>query len=575
MAVPEEEVYFSRKEEIDEIFERKHMPDYSKLPDAPEGEPWVPERGHWPAGFKVYDFPKVPKISWIVGPSAIMLGASLGSGESLFWPNITAMYGWAMWWGFWVGAITQWIINTELMRWTVATGETWFRQMARLHPIWPWVFFIFGFIHLVWPGWVSGSAKFAGYIVGGLSYEWASAHWPAVGAALMFLIWVISVVGPWIYRAIELAEIVLVILAYALMVILLIGIVAAGKGGLGFGHWYDQFANIGRIRWDLILAGKTGAEAEAARSKFLLSYLGGLAYAGAGGYINLSESLWVREKGYGMAAWHGRIKNPIFILWGREKPEEIPDFGIIAKPEKVNLARWKAWWYVTNMEHFILFALTLIAGAFIMSGMARAYAAGTEKGAIDMWLQEVLPRMGADIGNWSQYAFGVMEWAVLFTTQLGIVDVFVRNSTDVVFDMIGKRRGWRIDWIYFWLLTIFVAWGIGIILAQVKKPWILLVIGANIAGIMMWPYSLTTVVANTKMLPKYYQPSWLKILGMWWATGFYGYFSVLVIIDNIQKNILHRELGTGGKAVLWAIYIISLVIMIVMSSYYHMKKMKE
>lgn len=566
-----EEIYFERKEDVDKLFERAEgLPDYSKMPDAPLGEDWVPEKGHWPKGYKVATFPKAPKsVWWLLGPSAIVLGFSMGSGESLFWPNITAKFGWSLWWGFWVGACTQWILNMELMRSAMVTGETWFRWMARLHPIWPWVFFIFGFLHLVWPGWVASGAKFLGYVIYGLDFEKAAANWPYIGAALMFLIWLICVGGPWIYRAVEWAEIALIFFAYALLFVILFG----AHPWHGFAGWYEQFAWVGRFNWDVIIPpGTPPEEAAKIRHDFLLTLLGGLAYAGAGGYGNITYSLYAREKGFGMAAWSGRVKNPIFVMWGKEKFEEVPDFGFVARPEKAELEKFRAWWRVASIEHFITFSVLLIVGAFIMSGIARAYAEGTKLGAVDMWLKEAVPAMQEELGRWIGYLFGICEFFILFTTQLGVVDIFVRNSTDIVYEMLGRWRGWRIDWIYFILLTIFIIWGIGIILAQVKKPWLLLVLGANIAGIMMWPYGLTTIIANTKLLPKHFQPGWLKMVGMWWATGFYGYFSVLVIIDNIEKNVLKRPLGAGGEAVLWGIYVISIIIMIVLSSMYKIRK---
>jgi len=75
----------------------------------------------------------------------VMLGASLGSGETLFWPLLIAQNGWALYWAFWVGVLTQFFINTEIQRWTIATGESIFQAYDRIHSFWPWFFLVAGF----------------------------------------------------------------------------------------------------------------------------------------------------------------------------------------------------------------------------------------------------------------------------------------------------------------------------------------------------------------------------------------------------------------------------------------------
>jgi hypothetical protein len=78
---------------------------YDELEAAPSAAAH-PSRGNGGA-FRLADLPRVPRLSHIVGPSAIMLGASLGSGETLFWPVLTAQFGWAVFWAFVVVAFAR------------------------------------------------------------------------------------------------------------------------------------------------------------------------------------------------------------------------------------------------------------------------------------------------------------------------------------------------------------------------------------------------------------------------------------------------------------------------------------
>ena len=76
-----------------------------------------------PAG-QYRDLPEPPHWRKLVGPSILLLGLSLGSGEFVLWPYITYKFGFAVFWACMVGVLTQYFINMEIERWTLATGET-------------------------------------------------------------------------------------------------------------------------------------------------------------------------------------------------------------------------------------------------------------------------------------------------------------------------------------------------------------------------------------------------------------------------------------------------------------------
>jgi hypothetical protein len=45
----------------------------------------------------------------------------------------------------------------------------------------------------------------------------------------------------------------------------------------------------------------------------------------------------------------------------------------------------------------------------------------------------------------------------------------------------------------------------------------------------MWPYNALVTILNSTRLPEHTQPGWGRIIAMWWATGFFGYFTILLI----------------------------------------------
>ena len=90
-----------------------------------------------------------------------MLGASLGSGEFLLGPAAFVKYGLSLLWVVGVAALLQTLLNVELMRYTMATGEPVFTGFMRTRPhptFWAWFYSILYFLQLGWPGWAGAAA---------------------------------------------------------------------------------------------------------------------------------------------------------------------------------------------------------------------------------------------------------------------------------------------------------------------------------------------------------------------------------------------------------------------------------
>jgi hypothetical protein len=494
---------------------------YDNLDVAPDA-PGYPDRGADGGRYRVLDLPRVPKLSHVLGPSAIMLGASLGSGETLFWPVLIAQHGWALYWAFFVGVFTQFFINTEIQRWTLATGESVFRAFERVGRGWPVFFLVLGFVSLGWPGWAASAAKVGAT---GLGIETSTVPlpladvpaWRLFGIVLMVLIWSTYQLTPLMYNVVERIQIVLVslggLLAVALFVVL---------GSV------DELA---RVPGGVLSVGTIPPEGEIA------VFLGGLAYAGAGGYLNLSQSLWVREKGYAMGRYQGRVKNPIV----GDDPEPVQRDGFTFPPTVTNLRRWRGWWRLAQLEHFLTFVVGLLGVATLLMAVAAEYALGTTDDGVVMWADVVVPQVGALGGA---LVFTTLFLALL-TTEYAIVESFVRNSADVLYELHGRAAGWSLPRLFWGLLTVFVLWGI-LILAlpiPIEQPFGLLVIAAAMSGVMMWPYTALVLVVNTTRLPEHTQPGWFRVVTQWWASSFFGYFSVLLV-----GNVLADTLGLAAFA---------------------------
>lgn len=524
---------------------------YDNLDVAPETDAY-PDRGRDGGAYRVLDLPRVPELSKVLGPSAIMLGASLGSGETLFWPSLIAEHGWALYWAFFVGVVTQFFINTEIQRWTLATGESVFRAFERVHRFWPLLFLVLGFVSLGWPGWAASAAEIGaiGLGVESLSLELPGVTlvaWKLLGIALMVLIWLSYQLSPLMYNIVERFQIVLVGTSISLAVVLFVALGSVNE--------------LTKVPEGVVSVGTIPPGVEIA------VFLGGLAYAGAGGYLNLSQSLWVREKGYGMGRYQGRIKNPIV----GDDPEPIQREGFTFPPSATNMQRWRGWWRLAQLEHLLTFVVGLLAVATMMMALASEYAAGTDVDGVTMWADVVVPQIGT-LG--ATLLFTTLFFALL-TTEYAIVESAVRNSADILYELFGRTAGWSLPRVFWILLTLFTLWGILILSLPIPidQPFGLLVLAASMSGVMMWPYTALLLVVNTRRLPEHVQPGWIRIATLWWASAFFGYFSVLLVGNWVTSTLGAAAFetdaavigsATGGLA-LFAFYAAVQVVVVVAS----------
>ena len=82
--------------------------------------------------------------------------------------------------------------------------------------------------------------------------------------------------------------------------------------------------------------------------------MGAFAFAGAGGGQNLCQSNWIRDKGFGMGAYVPRLVSPVT---GQEVAV-LTTGGFTFEPLNYqNLARWRGWWRMANIEQTDTFAL--------------------------------------------------------------------------------------------------------------------------------------------------------------------------------------------------------------------------
>jgi hypothetical protein len=447
-------------------------------------------------GVTVRELPPPPASAWpIIGPGVIAAGVGLASGEFILFPYIASQVGLVFLWAAAVGIVTQWFLNMEIERYTLATGETALTGFSRFWRHWGLIFAIMTYFANLWPGWVSSSGTMVTYLFGG------DATWIAVG--MLLVIGVTLTLAPVIYIALERVEFVKVGL-----VVLFIAVALA-------------FA-VSAKAWGALPRTVTAPEFPTGLGFALI--LSALVFAGAGGGQNLVQSNWIRDKGYGMGRYVPRLVSPVT---GQE--EAAPDAaGSVFEPTAENLTRWRRWWRLANREQLVTFVLISFATIVLMSMLAYSTVYGVPGLANSVsFLRVEGERLKDLVGDW----FGTLFWVIgalsLFAAAMGIVDYTSRLAADVL--KTSYLRRFSESRIYFALVWGLVVLGCAILLAGFDQPLPLLVISACVGGLMMFLYSIMLLVLNRRVLPEQIRPRSYRVVALLWAVALFGVFSALTI----------------------------------------------
>ena len=460
------------------------------------------------APFEVADLPPKTKTFWqLVGPGAILVGLSIGSGELIMWPVIVAKFGAAMIWAAALGVFTQYWVNQELGRYTLATGESVYTGFSRVWRGFAALFIVLNVVGWILPGWaVASGGALKALLVG--TDGWGS---PAVWTWITFGLVGVLLFGPkLIYAAVEKTEMILVaIVTLGLIIVALC--VARGS----------TWAEVGR---GLVNFGYIDPHIP------MKQFFAGLVFAGAGGTSNVFLNYYLRDKDLGMGARAAKIVNPL-----RGSEEKVPSTGFICPPTEENVSRWRQWFAHWRWDQavFFWFLNTLTIMLFIVGALAvlrprhlvpQGFEVAVTQAHI---LREIMGQPG-----WILML--VVAFATLFSTQLTLVDGVARTISDILYVNYDWAKKRSLSW---WYAVIAGGWiVVGCALAGFKfPPLLLLITGACMGGVAMAVYCPMTLYLNTRFLPKELQPDWVSKFFLGWATLLYSVFAVYTLWQVVTK----------------------------------------
>ena len=184
----------------------------SSQPLLPKPKGPVIVAGDYLPPYQVGDLPDPPRPGWrlwigLIGPGIVLAGTSIGSGEWLFGPAVTAQYGAALLWLALLSILFQAFCNLTMMRYTVYSGEPIIVGGLRTRPGPGFWVACYAALDLasIWPYNASNAAvPLAAVVLGRLPQSTADqALVRAFGFAIFLLAFVPLIFGGTVYRMLE------------------------------------------------------------------------------------------------------------------------------------------------------------------------------------------------------------------------------------------------------------------------------------------------------------------------------------------------------------------------------------
>ena len=463
-------------------------------------------------------------IVLVIGPSLIALGLSVGSGEWILAPLAIGTAGWVGI-GFvaLISILLQALYNVEIGRYVMATGEVPSIGFGRIPPgfyigtILAVVLFYLAFITGGWAG-GAGDGLFT-LLTGDIPGEedTTATNWLAV--LLMAVVFGITLIGRKISRTLELVNWVLVI--FILVSVTLAAILLADAAA-----WGDGLEGLFRpaLPPEGVDATDIGAVAGFAAMASGLNYV----------FMN-----YYRDKGYGMGSKVGYIP----ALLGGEK-HEVAAVGSTFRETPENAARWRRWYRYLLLEMWVVFVpgalIGLLMPGILVSSVAERSGTAPTADTMPTYLASQLDQLGEP--RIYYYWALIVGFLILFTTQLVIFEMLVRNFVDAVYGsserfrrVIGgdPRR-------FYYPFMVLIAVVISVIIFQ-AVPTELLQWAANMSNLaaLIMPFALMYLISR---LPRPAKARWWSYVILVAVAVYFGFFFF---------NFLVSKLNPGSDLAFW------------------------
>lgn len=471
-----------------------------------------------PFGFK--------NILALLGPGLVMIGSTVGTGEWVVGAGVAALYRGAYLWVAPLAILCQVMLNTEVMRYTLATGEPMFTGFMRSKP--GPKFWLTWYLFLDCLSWMPALAGLSAQILlfAITRDDTPSAQATAyVACAILLLCGLMLCFGGKIYNTLEVVLggkvlFVLFYLLFATVVFVPLSVWGEIVGGM-FNPFKAPPAHLASegIQWNLV-----GAVA---------------GFAGIGGFGNILASNYVREKGWGMGSKVGAIGS----AFGGEEVT-LDNIGTMARPSEESISRFHRWFTYIKFDQFGLWAWGSVIGMMLPCVLG-AYAIRDSYFGKNVGGLKEAATLAIDFGERHGEIFLLLTllcgFIIMFPGQFSSMDGIARRWSDAFWSGTARARAaapHKAKWLYYSFVAAYVTAGIIITLTGIS-PGKMMVFNANLANLAITCCILHTLYVNSRFLPKAFQPSLFKKVCLVGAAVFYStvfFLSAQQTIEKLKKD---------------------------------------
>eukprot|EP01100_Stratorugosa_tubuloviscum_P011818 TRINITY_DN5366_c0_g1_i4.p1 TRINITY_DN5366_c0_g1~~TRINITY_DN5366_c0_g1_i4.p1 ORF type:complete len:394 (+),score=106.67 TRINITY_DN5366_c0_g1_i4:50-1231(+) len=360
--------------------------------------------------YEISDYPAITSKLKIISSSifacCLFLMYGLGSGEALLWPQLVANYGGNMVWGVWVSIILQGYFNIEIIRYTLATGETILMGYSRVFRGVPLILLFFIITSWIIPTWAAAAGSALRILIVGADGAGSNAFWTFVCFGLIVYF---SILTRYSYFCRKIVALILVILMTALIVSL-----ASIPSNEAWKETFWGYGQIGTIEPEFGIT-----------ELFTL-----MIFAGHGGLGNTFISLMIRETKCGICSLMPWISNPII------KPKLRPArfTGFIYRETKENQQRFNFCFRIFSIAQIItsVFLLLFLITIYIALSIEFFYIGQLSDNFIAIVREtSTIIEQSYNISFSKVYLIGY--FLVLFTSQIIVIDYVSKMIAEVLF----------------------------------------------------------------------------------------------------------------------------------------------
>ncbi len=473
---------------------------------------------------------KARKMLALIGPGLVLAGGSIGTGEWVMGPKTAAQYHGALMWVVLLSIAAQVVLNTEVMRYTLCTGEPIMTGFMRTKPgpkFWSVIYLLLD-VGSWWPAQAGLAAQIIVVAIHKLGpadviSEDAVRQWSYV---IFILCGLLPLFGGKIYNTLQIVMGGKFLATLFFMIFVNVFYVSAVTWGEIWGGLFD----FTRLPLD--------AQGNATVDWSLIAALAG--YSGVGGLGNIMASNFVREKGWGMGSKVGAIPSAI---GGHDI--QLSHIGMMCKVDKETKGRFRGWLRYLLIDQYLVWAAGSLIAMMLPCTLGAQYLQAKDLGDNWKWAAAMAQGFGAVHGELFRNLTLLMGLIIMIPGQFYAVDVTARRWTDVVWSSSRRVRlmdKHHVKFIYYGFAGLFIIFGVaaftffpGLSATDMMK------IAGNMANLAIAATIFHTLYVNLRFLPAELRPSRAKQCGLVLSGLFFVVMFGLVVNQKILPIIFGKQ----------------------------------